>query len=93
MNTKLDKPSFGFMTRNYLVLTLTSSLWGFAASITNTYFSLYVLELGGTETIIGLISALGSASYVIFAVIGGHIADLLWEEEAAWVDDACCGIK
>ncbi len=76
MNTKIDKPLFGFMTRNYLVLTLTSSLWGFAASITNTYFSLYVLELGGTETIIGLISALGSASFVIFAIIGGHIADL-----------------
>ena len=76
MNTKLDKPLFGFMTRNYLVLTLTSSLWGFAASITNTYFSLYVLELSGTETIIGLISALGSASFVIFAIIGGHIADL-----------------
>ena len=76
MNTKLDKPLFGFMTRNYLVLTLTSSLWGFAASITNTYFSLYVLELSGTETTIGLISALGSASYVIFAIIGGHIADM-----------------
>jgi len=76
MNTKVEKPLFGFMTRNYLVLTLTSSLWGLAASITNTYFSLYVLELQGTETIIGLISALGSASYVIFAIIGGHIADL-----------------
>jgi len=76
LNTKLEKPLFGFMTRNYLVLTLTSSLWGFAAGITNTYFSLYVFELGGTETIIGLILALGSASYVIFAIIGGHIADM-----------------
>ncbi|MFQ6065386.1 MAG: MFS transporter [Candidatus Bathyarchaeia archaeon] len=76
MNTKPDRPSFGFMTRNYLVLTLTSLLWGLAASITNTYFSLYVLELNGTETIIGLISALGSTSYIIFAIIGGHIADL-----------------
>ncbi len=76
MNTKSDKPLFGFMTQNYLVLTLTSALWGFAASITNTYFSLYVLELGGTETTIGVIFALGSASYVIFAIIGGHIADL-----------------
>ena len=45
MNTKVEKPLFGFMTQNYLVLTLTSSLWGLAASITNTYFSLYVLEL------------------------------------------------
>jgi len=76
VDTKPDKPLLGFMTRNYLVLTLTSSLWGFAASITNTYFSLYVLELGGTEATIGLIFALGGASYVLFAIIGGHIADL-----------------
>ncbi|MEA2089655.1 MAG: MFS transporter [Thermoproteota archaeon] len=72
---KPDKPLFGFMTRNYLVLTFTSSLWGFAASITNTYFSPYVLALDGTETVIGVVSALGSVSFVIVAIIGGHIAD------------------
>jgi len=64
------------MTRNYLVLTLTSTLWGIPTSICNTYFSLYVFGLGGTEVIIGLISALGSATFVVFAIIGGHIADL-----------------
>jgi DHA1 family tetracycline resistance protein-like MFS transporter len=76
LNPKEDKPRFGFMTRNYLVLTLTSTLWGIPTSICNTYFSLYVFGLGGTEVIIGLISALGSATFVIFAIIGGHIADL-----------------
>jgi MFS family permease len=50
-------------------------LWGIPASICNTYFSLYVFELGGTETIIGLITALGSATFVIFAILGGYIAD------------------
>ena len=77
MNPKEGKPRFGFMTRNYLVLTLTSTLWGIPTSITYTYFSKYVLDgLGGTETIIGLITAIGSATFVIFAIIGGHIADL-----------------
>jgi len=76
LNPKEDKPRFGFMTRNYLVLTLTSTLWGIPASICNTYFSLYVFGLGGTEVIIGLIIALGNATFVIFAIIGGHIADL-----------------
>jgi DHA1 family tetracycline resistance protein-like MFS transporter len=71
-----NEPRFGFMTRNYLVLTLTSTLWGIPTSICNTYFSLYVLELGGTEISIGLIAAFGSATFVIFAIIGGHIADL-----------------
>jgi DHA1 family tetracycline resistance protein-like MFS transporter len=76
LNPKEGKPRFGFMTRNYLVLTLTSTLWGIPTSIGNTYFSLYVFGLGGTETIIGLITALGSATFVISAIIGGHIADL-----------------
>jgi DHA1 family tetracycline resistance protein-like MFS transporter len=76
LNPKEDKPRFGFMTRNYLVLTLTSTLWGIPASICNTYFSLYVFGLGGTEIIIGLTLALGNATFVIFAIIGGHIADL-----------------
>ena len=71
-----DKPRFGFMTRNYLVLTLTSTLWGIPTSICSTYFSLYVFGLGGTEISIGLIAAFGSATFVIFAIIGGHIADL-----------------
>ena len=76
MNLRENKPRFGFMTRNYLVLTLTSTLWGIPTSICNTYFSLYIFGLGGTEVVIGLITALGSATFVVFAIIGGHIADL-----------------
>lgn len=76
MDVKEGTPRFGFMTRNYLVLALTSILWGIPASICNTYFSLYVFELGGAESIIGLITAAGSATFVVFAIIGGHIADL-----------------
>jgi MFS family permease len=73
---KEDRPRFGFITRNYLVLTLTSTLWSIPTSICNTYFSLYVFGLGGTEIIIGLVTALGSATFVIAAIIGGHLADL-----------------
>jgi len=77
LNLKEGKPLFGFVTRNYLVLTLTSTLWGIPTSVCNTYFSLYVLEgLGETETILGLIIALGNVTYVVFAILGGHIADL-----------------
>jgi len=65
-----------FVTRNYLVLTLTASLWNLGFSVTETYFSLYVFELGGTETTIGIVRALGSASYVFSIIIGGQIADL-----------------
>ena len=67
---------FDFTTRNYLVLTLTSALWNVGFSITETYFSLYIFELGGTETTIGLITALGSAGYLFSIIIGGQIADV-----------------
>jgi len=58
------------------MLTLTSSLWNIGFSVSETYFSLYVFELGGTETIIGMIQALGSVSYIFAIIIGGQIADL-----------------
>lgn len=76
MKEEENNPRFGFITRNYLVLTLTSALWGIPTSICSTYFSLYVFELGGTEISIGLITALGNATFALFAIMGGHIADL-----------------
>ena len=71
-----EKRSFSFLTRNYLVLILTAALWNIGFSVTETYFSLFVFELGGTETTIGLILALGSASYVFSVMVGGQLADL-----------------
>ena len=76
MGQEEERGRFGFITRNYLVLTLTSALWGIPASICNTYFALYVFALGGTEITIGLVVALGNATFVVFAIIGGYIADL-----------------
>ena len=77
MSTETGKRRLSiFVTRNYLVLTLTASLWNLGFSVTETYFSLYVFELGGTETTIGIIRALGSASYIFSILIGGQIADL-----------------
>jgi len=93
LNPKEGKPRFGFMTRNYLVLTLTSTLWGIPTSICNTYFSLYIFELGGTETIIGLITALGSATFVTFAIIGGHIADLYGRKKLVSVMTVFLGLS
>jgi len=81
------------MTRNYLVLTLTSTLWGIPTSITYTYFSLYIFGLGGTETIIGLITALGNATFVIFAIIGGHIADLYGRKKLVGIMTIILGLS
>ena len=81
------------MTRNYLVLTLTSTLWGIPTSICNTYFSLYVFGLGGTEISIGLIIALGNATFVFFAIIGGHIADLYGRKKLVSIMTVILGLS
>ena len=93
MKQEEDEPRFGFMTRNYLVLALTSTLWGIPASICHTYFSLYVFGLGGTEISIGLIAAFGSATFVIFAIIGGHIADLYGRKKLVGIMTVVVGLS
>jgi len=67
---------FSFVTRNYLVLTLTSALWNVGFSVTGTYFPLYVFELGGSETAIGIIFALESVGYALSLIVGGQISDM-----------------
>ena len=61
--------------------------------MTSTYFSLYVFELGGTETTIGLIQALGSAGYVFSIIIGGRIADLYGRKKLLGLMTIASGIS
>jgi MFS family permease len=66
---------FSFVKGNFLILLVSWTLMSFASSIPDTYYSLYVLALGGTEINIGTI---GFASFLILAFIqfpGGYFAD------------------
>lgn len=66
---------FSFVRGNFLILLVSWMLMNFASSIPDTYYSLYVLALGGTEINIGTI---GFASFLILAFVqfpGGYFAD------------------
>jgi len=66
---------FSFIRGNFLILLTSWALMNFASAIPETYYSLYVLALGGTEVIIGVI---GFASSLILGLIqfpGGYLAD------------------
>jgi MFS family permease len=66
---------FAFVRGNFLILLASWTLMNFASAIPETYYSLYVLALGGSEVVIGII---GFASFLVLALIqfpGGYLAD------------------
>ncbi|MEM2917262.1 MAG: MFS transporter [Candidatus Bathyarchaeia archaeon] len=69
------REEFSFVKGNFLILVISWILIDFAGELPGTYFSLYVLALGGTELAIGLI---GFASFIALASVqfpGGFLAD------------------
>jgi len=69
------KREFSFIKGNYAVLVVSWILMDFAMELPGTYYALYVLELGATATILGII---GFASFLVLASVqfpGGYLAD------------------
>jgi hypothetical protein len=60
------KKEFSFFKGNHAVIVLSWILIDFAFELPATYYALYVLELGATETIIGMI---GLALFLAMAFI------------------------
>ena len=69
------KSEFSFIKGNYAVMVASWILVDFAVELPATYFSLYVLGLGATETILGVI---GFSQFLALASLqfpGGYLAD------------------
>jgi len=69
------KDEFSFLRGNILVLMTSWLLMNFAGAIPSTYYSLYIVELGGTPFIIGIIEFI---SFLVLALVqfpGGYLAD------------------
>jgi predicted MFS family arabinose efflux permease len=60
------------MRGNLLVLTVSRVIWSMSNSIVYPYLSLYILELGGSKPVIGLVNAI--CGLFVYPV-GGYIAD------------------
>lgn len=69
------KQEFSFIKGNYAILVTSWILLDFATELPGTYYSLYVLNLGATETILGVI---GFSSFLALASMqfpGGYLTD------------------
>lgn len=66
---------FSFIRGNILVIMTSWALMNFASAIPQTYYSLFILALGGTPSIIGIMEF---ASFLTLASVqfpGGYLAD------------------
>jgi MFS family permease len=69
------KSYFRFLRGNVLIITITIILYRFVFASTAPYFSLYILALGGSPSVIGLTMSLGGLAGMLLYPIGGYIAD------------------
>jgi len=66
---------FSFIRGNFLILTASALLIGFVTPIPDTYYSLFILELGGTPFILGLIGFAYLMTFALVQFLGGYLAD------------------
>ncbi len=66
---------FSFIRGNYAILVVSWILIDFAGEIPATYYALYVLKLGATETILGIIGLAGFLALASMQFPGGYLAD------------------
>ena len=66
---------FSFFVGNYMILIVSWILMDFAQELPGTYFSDYVLELGGSPTALGLITAASMLALAAVQFPGGYLAD------------------
>jgi MFS family permease len=64
-------------SRNLMVITLTQSLFMLSASLWWPYWSLYILELGVSKTLLGIIFMTETVAQLIFQIPGGVLTDIL----------------
>lgn len=69
------REEFSFVKGNYLILIVSLILMDFAAEIPGTYYSDYVIQLGGSPTILGLISLISMLALASIQFPGGYLAD------------------
>jgi MFS family permease len=69
------RQQFSFVQGNYLILIISWILMDFAGELPGTYYSDYVIQLGGSATIIGLISLVSMLCLASVQFPGGYLAD------------------
>jgi DHA1 family multidrug resistance protein-like MFS transporter len=63
------------LSGNVSVLVFSNMMWSLSGYLVWPYQSLFILSLGGSKPLIGLINAVSTAGSVLLYPIGGYIAD------------------
>ncbi len=66
---------FGFIQGNFLIILLGWLLVDFTREMAMTFYPLYVTELGGTATILGVIGSVAVLTEALVKIPGGYLAD------------------
>lgn len=69
------REEFAFLRGNILVMMTSWLVMNFAGAVPNTYYSLFVLGLGGTPFIIGLMQFFSYLALASTQFPGGYLAD------------------
>ncbi|MBS7614974.1 MFS transporter [Candidatus Bathyarchaeota archaeon] len=69
------KTEFSFFTGNYLILIVSWIMIDFDQELPGTYFSDYVLQLGGDPLVLGVITAASMLALAFVQFPGGYLAD------------------
>jgi len=69
------KREFSFFKGNYLILIVSWVLMDFAGELPGTYYSDYVLQLGGNATALGVITLASMLALAAVQFPGGYLAD------------------
>ncbi|MEM3700409.1 MAG: MFS transporter [Candidatus Bathyarchaeia archaeon] len=69
------KKEFSFFSGNYLILIISWILMDFVNEIPGTYYSDYVIQLGGNATILGIIMLVSLLALASVQFLGGYLAD------------------
>ena len=66
---------YSFIRGNFLILIITWILMSFSGPIPQTYSSLYFIDLGANDFLLGVIGFAGSIALALVQFPGGHFAD------------------
>jgi len=69
------RSEFSFFKGNFLILVISWILMDFVNELPGTYYPDYVINLGGTPTILGIISAVSFLALALVQFPGGYLAD------------------
>jgi DHA1 family tetracycline resistance protein-like MFS transporter len=75
---------------NGRAVVLTEPFWSIPYYLTQTYASVYMLELGCTPTEVGLVGTVGFAVQMVLSLVAGSIVDRLGRRRALLVFDTLC---